>query len=99
MRKALDDARTQFKGKWKIQSEAEIRILVQQPSHTPMLQVIDYILWSVNRAFEKEDSRYYRFMLDKISLVHDIFDFERYPNIYYTPKHPYRPIKKSPTEG
>ncbi len=99
MRRALEEARTRFKAKWGTDHEGEVRIFVQNPSHAPMLQVVDYVLWTVNRVFEKGDFRYYRFLLEKISLVQDIFDFERYPNTYYTSKNPLQPEKKSPTGG
>lgn len=99
MQRALEDARAKFKAKWGKDNEGEVRIFVQNPSHIPMLQVVDYVLWTVNRAYEQEDFRYYRYLLDRISLVQDIFDFERYPNTYYTPKNPLQPQKKSPTGG
>jgi hypothetical protein len=99
MLRALEESKARFKSKYGSENAGEIRIFVQNPSHTPMLQVVDYVLWTVNRVFERGDDRYYRFLLDKISLVQDIFDFERYPNTYYTSKNPLQPIKKSPTGG
>ena len=71
MTEALDMAAV--KGK-EICSENEIRIFVQQPSEQPLLQAIDYILWTVFRAYEKGEFRYFDFMKDKIKLVHDVFD-------------------------
>lgn len=33
-----------------------------------------------------ENFRYYNYIKEKIALVHDIFDFGKYPKNYYTPK-------------
>lgn len=46
---------------------------VQQPSHTPLLQVIDYVLWTIFRFYEKGETRYMDFMKEKIKIVNDIF--------------------------
>ncbi|HRW25209.1 MAG TPA: DUF3800 domain-containing protein [Spirochaetia bacterium] len=99
MRHAIDNAVETFKEKWGRENESDIRIFVQQASQIPMLQVIDYILWTVNRAYERGDFRYYRYMKDKISLVQDIFDLEKYPRTYYTPDNPLEAIKMSPIGG
>lgn len=97
MRRAIEEARNRFWAKWGKGKEGEVRIFVQNPSLAPMLQVADYALWAVNRVFEKGDFRYYRFLLEKISLVQDIFDSARYPNTYYTPKDPLDAENMSPT--
>lgn len=75
------------------------RIFVQESSQLPMLQVVDYALWTVNRAYERGDYRFYNYMLERISLVQDIFDKANYPNTYYTPKHPLDDKKISPAGG
>lgn len=55
------------------EAQAKINIYVQQPSHTPLLQVVDYILWTIFRFYEKGETRYMDFMKDKIKIVNDIF--------------------------
>jgi hypothetical protein len=96
MQRALEEATARFKAKWGAECETKLRIFVQQPKHEPMLQVVDYALWTVNRVFERGDDRYYRFLREKIALVQDIFDFEGYPNTYYTPKKPLQAKKRDP---
>jgi hypothetical protein len=80
-------------------NENKIRIFVQQSSQIPMLQVVDYVLWTVNRVYEQGDFRHYRFIKEKISLVQDIFDLAKYPKTYYTPEYPLEPNKMSPVGG
>ncbi|GAB1483329.1 hypothetical protein MASR2M78_21450 [Treponema sp.] len=99
MRKAIDEVIETFRQKWDTEHHNSIRIFVQQSSQIPMLQVVDYMLWAVNRVYEKGDYRHYRFTKDKIALVQDIFDLAKYPRTYYTPDNPLEPNKMSPTGG
>ena len=39
-----------------------------------MLWAVDYVLWTIQRAYEKDEFRYYNYLKDKISLIIDIFD-------------------------
>lgn len=96
MKSALNNAKYLFFQKWGHENESSIRIFIQEPSQIAPLQVIDYLLWSVNRVYEKGDMRYYNFVKDKIALVQDIFDTSKYPNNYYTAKNPLDINKISP---
>ena len=86
MKEAIDKAIDRFQYKWGKENNNNIRIFVQQPSHLPLLQVTDYILWAVYRVFEKNEFRYFDFIKEKIKLVHDVFDFEtnRHYGTFYT---------------
>ena len=42
------------------------------------------------------DFRYYNYIKEKIALIHDIFDFVKYPKNYYTPKNPLEAKKIDP---
>ena len=99
MQSALEEAMRSFRGKWNRNIESEIRVFIQSPSQIPMLEIVDYVLWTMNRAYERGDFRYYHFVLEKIALVQDIFDTKNYPNTYYNPKRPLDPEKISPTGG
>jgi hypothetical protein len=48
---------------------------VQKPTLEPLLNVADYLCWSIQRVFEKGEVRYYNYITDKISVVWDIYDF------------------------
>ena len=60
------------------------------------LQAADYVLWTIQRAYQNGDFRYYNYIKEKIALVHDIFDFVKYPKNYYTPKNPLEAKKIDP---
>lgn len=63
---------------------------VTQPLQEPLLNVADYFCWAVQNVFEKGEVRFYNFLKEKISLVVDIYDSEKYKgwNNYYEPKNP-----------
>lgn len=88
MEAAINSARKRFSNKWGANHSNMIRILIQQSSQLPQLQAIDYVLWAVYQVYSRRNLRYYNYMADKISLVHDVFDTKRYPNNYYTRKNP-----------
>lgn len=99
MRNAINEAIDLFEKRWSCENKNNIRIHIQKSSTVPMLQVVDYMLWTVHRAYEKGDYRFYNFMKDKISLVQDIFDVAKYPKTYYTPDNPLEEHKISPLGG
>lgn len=86
MQEAINDAISIFKNKWKCENKNSIRVIIQKSSEEPMLWAVDYVLWTVQRAYEKGEFRYYNYLKDKISLIIDIFDTNKYPNNYYSQK-------------
>ena len=63
---------------------------VQNQTSEPLLNIADYFCWSVQRVFEKGETRYYEYLLDKIMVVVDLYDEEgvKTGNNIYTPKNP-----------
>lgn len=61
---------------------------VQYPTTEPLLNVSDYFLWSIQRVFERGETRYYDFIADQVSLVLDLYDKDNWnkSNNYYTRK-------------
>jgi len=89
----LDEAGdTTFFGKVKASAEisSEVVFNVQNPRTEPLLCVPDYLAWTVQRVFERGETRHYNFMRERISLVVDLYDAEKYEGSrnYYTPKRP-----------
>jgi len=93
---AVLKAKLNFESKWKKTISTDYQILVQTPIGEPCLQIIDYMNWAVQRAFTKDEDRYYKFVEEKISFLLDIYDFAKYPNNYYNSKRPFDINKKSP---
>ncbi len=65
-----------------------IHFNVQNPTTEPLLNVADYFCWSVQRVFERGETRYYDFVSDKVSVVVDLYDQSSYANYgnYYGPR-------------
>jgi hypothetical protein len=73
---------------------------VNYPTNEPLLNLSDYFCWAIQRVFEKGETRYYEFLKEKISLVIDLYDTEKYKNQknYYSPTHPLtKSNKKNPS--
>lgn len=72
--------------------EAKTRIAfnIQNQLTEPLLNVADYFCWAVQRVFERGELRYYHFLQDKIPVVIDLYDQEKYEGWknYYGPKNP-----------
>lgn len=93
---AIRTAVLSFEEKKKIKIDTEIQVFPQRPVGEPCLQVVDYMLWSVQRAFNKGEMRYLNFMKEKISLLVDIYDFDKYPDNYYNRRNTFDIKKISP---
>lgn len=83
MQSAIDSAIEAFSSKWHHENKNVIRILIQQAAEIPLLQASDYVLWSIQRVYEKGEYRFYNYLKDKIKVVHDILALK-----YYTSKNP-----------
>lgn len=75
---------------------SEVVFNVQNPRTEPLLCVPDYLAWTVQRVFERGETRHYDFVRERISLVVDLYDAEKYEGSrnYYTPKRPLTPENK-----
>lgn len=58
------------------------RVFLQQPSQIPLLQVADYMLWTVFRVYEKDEFRFFDYMKEKINFIYDIFDGTQKGTVY-----------------
>ena len=76
----------------KKRSDIESAIVFNEtnPLQEPLLNIADYLCWSVQRVFERGETRYYDHIKEKISLVIDLYDQEKYKDFknYYTPRQP-----------
>lgn len=96
LEEAIQKSVIAFENKWKTKVESEIKIYPQTPQAEPCLQIIDYIIWTVQRAFIKKETRYLDYVKNKVSLIADIYDFEKFGKNYYTKKNPLDINKISP---
>ena len=58
--------------------KTDVNFNVQNHLTEPILNIADYLCWSVQRVFERGEVRYYNYIQEKISLVVDIYDESKY---------------------
>lgn len=58
--------------------KARVVFNVQTPRTEPLLTVSDYLCWAVQRVFEQGDVRHYNYLAEKIRLVVDLYDRDKY---------------------
>jgi len=90
---AIQSAILNFEWKYGVKVETQSKILIQIPTDEPCLQLIDYLNWMVYRAYTKREMRYFNFLKEKISLIIDIYDFDKYPKNFYNRNNPFDIIK------
>lgn len=93
---AIKNAIHAFEDKWKTSVKSEVKIYPQRPQTEYCLQIIDYVIWTIQRAFVKREDRYYQFIKDKVSLIADIYDYSDDKNTYYTKRNIFDLKKISP---
>jgi len=77
--KAMEIARTRALKKWKPEEICSTcHFNVQSPRKEPLLSVADYLCWSVQRVFERGETRFYDSIMDKASVIIDLYDFDNY---------------------
>lgn len=64
---------------------------VNYPTKDPLLNLADYFCWTIQRVFEKGETRYYNYLKGQIKLVIDLYDlkkYEKWGNYYDNKKNP-----------
>jgi hypothetical protein len=95
---AIITARNVFEKKYNKKIDSEYTVIPQTPTGEPCLQITDYINWAVYRAFTRGEERYINYIIEKISLIVDIYDFGKYPKNYYNRNNKFSIKKISPLQ-
>lgn len=97
LRKALEAARQRLTDKTGIAAAAPIDVVATSPPKCPGLQAADYLLWALQRFYERGEERFVALSWPIVRLVHDIDDKrEAAYGAYYTQK---RPLTAAALEG
>lgn len=84
LRKALKKAITNFETTHEHEVDTCCEVISNRPKEEPCLQAVDYFLWALQRLYEKEEERYFKFVRDKFELVMDLEDKRLKPyGVYY----------------
>jgi hypothetical protein len=86
---ALEAARRRFGEQWSKVSDAPIHVAARTPSESAGLQSTDYLLWALQRLYERREERYVELLWPAFRLVHDLDDTRQAQyGVYYTQKKP-----------
>ena len=62
------------------------KVFPQTPSGEVCLQIVDYCNGAIQRAFVKNDMRYYKYLKDKFELIVDLYDYKDNLENFYIKK-------------
>ena len=80
--------------------EVAIEVVPASPIQESPLQAVDYLLWAVQRAFEKHEDRFLRLLWPQCSLVIDADNIrEKGYGRYYTQQRPLTAAALKEAEG
>ncbi len=89
LRTALEAARLRFAGQRGIVSAAPLNVLPRAAHEAPGLQATDYLLWALQRLYERREDRYLQYVWPLVRLVHDVDDTRSAQyGVYFTQKKP-----------
>lgn len=99
LQNAIEQARANLRKSWSIKATSPIEIMAATPDQAGGLQAVDYFLWALQRLYVRGKDRYWEYVADKVSLVHDVDDTrENGYGAYYTKKNPLKKEKlKNPS--
>jgi len=77
----LQKAKDRFRKKYpEKENKTKVSFTVQKFTDEPLLVLADYLCWTVQRIFEKGETRYYDYVIDQIEVVIDVYDGEKIYN-------------------
>ena len=86
---ALERGRQRATADWRVSSSALLHINADYSYNHSSLQAVDYMLWALQRLYEKREDRYIRYVWSMCHLIHDVDDQrQKKYGIYYNQKHP-----------
>ena len=93
---AIQNGLERFIAKWSVKPATSFSVQAQTPAGEPCLSVIDYMNWTVYRAFTRREMRYYRTVDKKVDFLVDLYDTSNYPNNWYSQRNPFDINKTTP---
>ena len=93
---AIDKSIRQFERKWKTTITTRSLVNPQTPNGEPCLSIVDYMNWAVYRSFTRKEMRYFDTVRNKVHLLVDLYDHEKYPKNWYSKKNPFEINKITP---
>jgi len=71
-RDMLERGKARFEQKWDRTVESRLHVRASTPRHETCLQAVDYLLWALQRFYERGEDRFLQLMWPKVSLIHAV---------------------------
>lgn len=71
---AIQAAKLSFERDHETKIATLVDVLPQAMTGEPCLQVADYMLWALQRAYTKNETRYLDYIKDRVSFIWDVYD-------------------------
>jgi hypothetical protein len=71
---AIQNAKLAFERRYETTVNSMVEVYPQNMTGEPCLQVADYMLWALQRAYTNGDMRYFNYVRRKVSFIWDIYD-------------------------
>lgn len=71
---AIQNAKLAFERRYDTKVNSLVDVYPQTMTGEPCLQVADYMLWALHRAYINGETRYYDYVQNKVSFIWDIYD-------------------------
>ncbi|MEN6480075.1 MAG: DUF3800 domain-containing protein [Anaerolineales bacterium] len=92
LRAALEHTSQRFQRQSGVSTNSALMICEVAPAACSGVQVTDYMLWALQRYYERGEDRYIRYIWPKCSLIRDLDDVRRRPyGEYYSKRRPLGP--------
>jgi Protein of unknown function (DUF3800) len=89
LQQALRKAEQIYEQNFGVKTQHTMTVTSSSPKQHPGLQAVDYFLWALQRFYEKEEDRFWRFVWPKVRVVHDLDDTPEHSfGTIYTPQKP-----------
>lgn len=86
---ALEVAKERAQKTWKVDISAPVTIQSELSSQNANLQAVDYLLWALQRLYERREERYITYTWGICQLIHDVDDRRsRESGVYYDARNP-----------
>lgn len=72
LKQAIEHAERDFESKFGFGRNATLNIQVSDPNNSVCLQAVDYFLWTLQRFYERRETRFLDMMWPQIAEIHDL---------------------------
>ncbi len=98
---AVGQAKRKFEIKWGVVNPHEVKLQTGSPDEHPGLQAVDYMLWALQRVFERGDFASFERIQSSFRLVVDVDDrtSQRKTGTYFSTAYPLTPQSLKPFGG